>query len=141
MRMRWYSRPAIGGKMRTQVSDVATAGEVALGVQNLLHHPDVTRIDIVTKDYVPDPKPRTKAQAIEWEQADHPKGEYWVGTINGKKVADVFQNRDVNTQPTYTLHLGDLTTDSWGEVASIESGKRAAQRALNKVVRALLGEV
>lgn len=140
MRMRWYYRPAIGGKMRTDVSDVTTPGEVALGVQNLLHHPDVTRIDIVTKDYVPDPKPRTKAQTIVWKQTDHPKGEYWIGTVAGRKVASVFANRDVQSKPTYTLHLGDLGSD-WGEAASIESGKRAAQRALNKVVRALLGEV
>lgn len=78
-----------------------------------------------------------KAREITWTQTDHPHGEFWVGTIGGRTVADVFGPRSAS-KPHYTLRLGD--SGEWGDAATIESAKRSAQKALNKVVQVLIGE-
>ncbi len=84
----------------------------------------------------PSQQKAVRAKSTEWTQEPHPKGELWIGRINGEKVADVFAPSEGGRTPYYSLYLGALGPQ-YVDVASIESGKRAAQRALNKVVQIL----
>lgn len=114
--------------------------EAKQAIENLLNHPPVTRVEITPKDSPPEtPQPQpVKAQKIEWKQAPDPKGELWLGFIGGRKVADVYANNSGTEKPHYSLHLGE-ESEKYVECSSIESGKRSAQRVLNKVVQGLVG--
>jgi hypothetical protein len=121
-------------------------GEVAQAITNLLHHPDkVTRVDITPKGSAPEPAPApkpVKAQSIEWREEAHPKGESWVGYIGDRRVADVFRytyEGSVKESCSYSLFLGGGPDEQYLTCSSIESGKRSAQKALNKVVQTLVG--
>jgi hypothetical protein len=139
-RMRYYLKKDPGQKKsENYVTDIESAQEGARAVENCLLNPSITRVDIVSKDYEPDREP-VLAQKIEWTQEKHPKGELWVGRIGGKKVADVFAPHGGRTRAAhYSVFLGALGPE-YVDVLNIESGKRAAQRAVNKVVQALVGE-
>lgn len=117
-------------------------GEVAQALTNVLHHDNVTRVDITPKGRAPEPAPApkpVKAQSIEWRQGEHPKGELWNGWVGGRLVADVFASSYPDTKPYYTLFLGGGYEERYVDCSSIDSAKRSAQRALNKVVQALVG--
>jgi hypothetical protein len=140
-RMRYYYAKVSGQKKaETSALDISGPGDAATAVQNLMHNAKITRIDIVSGEYEHDREP-VKAKRLEWWQ-DHsyPKGERWEGTLGGKLVATiVHHSAGYGGGCHYSTHLGQFSTE-YTDVSSIDSGKRAAQRALNKVVQALVGE-
>jgi hypothetical protein len=119
--------------------------EAAQAITNLLHHPDkVTRVDITPKGSTPQPAPApkpVKVQRIDWREGEHPRGALWWGYVGERKVADVFHSSEGGSKPHYTLYLGGGDPEEFVECSSIDSAKRRAQGALNKVVQALVGGV
>lgn len=113
--------------------------EVAQALTNVLTHDNVTRVDITPQGYKPEaPKLKpVKAQKIEWREEAHPRGELWWGFIGERKVADVFLGSE-GGKANFTVYLGGGDDEQYIDCSSIESGKRAAQRTLNKVVQALV---
>ncbi|MFI0265564.1 hypothetical protein [Streptomyces luteogriseus] len=114
--------------------------EAAQAIENVLYHDNVTRVDITPKGHEPEAAPAktVKAQKIEWREEAHPRGELWAGFIGERKVADVFASVD-NVKPNYTMYLGGGDDEEYIQCSSVESGKRAAQRVLNKFVQDLVG--
>lgn len=116
-------------------------GEVAQAITNVLTHDNVTRVDITPQGYKPEaPKPKpVKAQKIEWQLREHPRGDLWVGYVGGRMVADVFAPSQEGRKPYYSLFLGGGDDERLVDCSNVEAAKRTAQRALNKVVQALVG--
>ncbi|MFE2099555.1 hypothetical protein [Streptomyces sp. NPDC059468] len=137
-RMRYYLKKDPGQKKsENYATDLTSAQEAARAVENALLI-GVARVDIVSPDYEPDREP-VLAQEIAWVRQEHPTGEHWIGRIAGKKVADVFAPQGGRTRAAqYSVFLGALGPE-YVDVTNVESGKRAAQRAVNKVVQALVG--
>lgn len=79
-----------------------------------------------------------KARKLEWEQVPHRNGEHWVGKLDGRVLADVFVPKSGNSTPHFTMYL-DAEADQYADCATVESGKRGAQRRLNALVAYLTG--
>jgi hypothetical protein len=113
-------------------------------LQHVIDKEGCTRVEAVRRGHPADPpkkKPPVKAQKIEWTQEKHPRGELWVGRISGRMVADVFKGGvgpEVGSLH-YSLYLGGGDDESYVDCSSVESAKRSAQKALNKVVQTLMG--
>ncbi|GHB51867.1 hypothetical protein GCM10010331_44260 [Streptomyces xanthochromogenes] len=81
-------------------------------------------------------KPQTKVRRIEWEQDEtYPKGERWIGRVNGEQVASVVHLSETwGGSCSYMLSLRDVGRFA----ANVDAAKRAAQSAFTKFVRSLL---
>ncbi len=135
----WKLRYWQPGRPKPEVIEVYDDRGIGIDLQALIDKHGATRVEAVRRGHPAEPKknPPVKAQKIEWRQEEHPKGELWVGYIGDRKVADVFQHSD-GTEPSYSVFLG-VDDETYLGCSSIESGKRAAQKALNKVVQTLVG--
>lgn len=79
-----------------------------------------------------------QARKMEWERDEKfSPGERWEGRLDGKVLAVVTDLRPHGSSVLYSLSLGALDEGAI-RVGTIEGGKRAAQRALDRVVRLLL---
>jgi hypothetical protein len=131
---------------RPTVIEVYDDRGIGADLQHAIDNQGCTRVEAVRRGHPAEPKkkPPIKAQSIEWRQEAHPKGELWVGYIGDRKVADVFRytyESSAMDSCNYSLFLGGGDDERFLTCSSIESGKRSAQRALNKVVQALVGGV
>jgi hypothetical protein len=126
---------------RPTVVEVYDDRGIGADLQYAIDNQGCTRVEAVRKGHPVEPKkkPPVKAQSIEWREEKHPKGELWVGYIGGRKVADVFASNRESLKPHYTLHLGGGDEEHYVDCSNVESAKRSAQRALNKVVQTLVG--
>jgi hypothetical protein len=116
--------------------------DAAQALRNLMSsRVGVVRVDITSEDYEPDPAPPVKAQRLEWWQdRSYTMGERWEGTVGGELVASVVHHSAEHSGKChYSVHLGPFGK-AVVDVANVEAGKRAAQRALDKAVQKLLGE-
>lgn len=134
----WKLRYWLPEQPRPTVAEVYDARGIGADLQHVIDNLGCTRVEAVRRGHPAEPKKTTpvKARRIEWVQQEHTNGEFWHGLINGKVVADVFASRWPGRDPHYTLHLGPLSLE-YMDCASVESGKRAAQAALTKVVKLL----
>lgn len=126
---------------RPTVVEVCSDRDIGASLQHYIDKNGATRVEAVRRGH-PAPKPKPKpvtAQKIEWRQGEHPKGELWNGWVGGRLVADVFASSYPDRKPHYTLFLGGGDEEMYVECSSIDSAKRSAQRALNKVVQTLVG--
>jgi hypothetical protein len=138
----WKLRYWKPGEQRPTVVEVYDDRGIGEDLQHVIDNQGCTRVEAVRRGHPADPpkkKPPVKAQSIEWRQEEHPKGEFWVGRIGARVVADVFLHRESESKPHYTLYLGGGVDEQYVECSSIDSAKRSAQRALNKVVQTLVG--
>jgi hypothetical protein len=138
----WKLRYWKPGEQRPTVVEVYDDRGIGADLQHVIDNQGCTRVEAVRRGHPAEPKktPPVKAQRIEWRQEEHPKGEFWVGRIGDRTVADVFGYAGSGEDRfTYSLHLG-VEDEKFERCSSIESGKRSAQRALNKVVQTLVGE-
>jgi hypothetical protein len=123
-------------------TDAHSPEEGAQAVRNLMSsRVGVVRVDITSEDYEPDRVPPVKALRLEWWQdRSYAKGERWEGTVDGELAASVVHHSaEHGGRCHYSVHLGPFgKTDV--DVANVEGGKRAAQRALDKAVQKLVGE-
>jgi hypothetical protein len=103
--------------------------DAAQALRNLMSsRVGVVRVDITSEDYEPDPAPPVKAQRLE----------RWEGTVGGELVASVVHHSAEHSGKChYSVHLGPFGK-AVVDVSSIEAGKKAAQRALDKAVQKLL---
>jgi hypothetical protein len=126
-----------GGKSYESRQTVGSVAEVKQAVENLLLNPRTLRIVIDSGPSMPKKVPPVKVQRIEWGQDEtYPKGERWVGKVNGMTVATVVHLADTwGGSCHYSLDL----VDAGGESTGVESAKRAAQSAFTKFVRSLVG--
>jgi hypothetical protein len=84
--------------------------------------------------------PKNKARTLEWSPAESSAEEVrWEGRIDGRVLATVTDWTASGSSVFYDLPLGELGGGAI-RVSSVEAGKKAAQRALNKVVKFLAGE-
>ncbi|MER5754381.1 hypothetical protein [Streptomyces sp. NPDC002088] len=127
-----------GGKSYDSQQTLRSIGEAVQGVENLLRNPRTLKIVLDSGPSMPRRKPPVKVQRLEWEQDEtYPKGERWVGQVNGKQVATVTHfSASYGGKVNYHVDLGPLSSP-YGGVASVAAGKRAAQAALTKAVRSL----
>lgn len=131
----WKLRYWEPGKSRPTIVEVYDDRGIGADLQYQIDNLGCTRVEAVRKGHPADPPKPVKAKTIEWVEQEHSKGEFWVGRIGDRIVADVFGHKD-GTKPHYSLCLGD-SDEQYIECSSIDSGKRSAQRALNKAVQTL----
>lgn len=126
--------------VKPEVVTVYDERGIGADLQHYIDKNGATRVEAARRGHpAPKPKPKTvKAQSIEWREKEHPKGALWWGFVGERKVADVFAPSEGN-KPSYSLYLGENDVEQLVECSSVESAKRSAQRALNKVVQTLVG--
>jgi hypothetical protein len=137
----WKLRYWQPGEQRPTVVEVYDDRGIGADLQHVIDNQGCTRVEAVRRGHPAEPKkkPPVKVQRLEWEQDEsYPKGERWVGRVNGKRVAVVVHLSDTwGGGCHYHLVLGEIT-DYGGKSTSIDAGKRAAQSAFSKFVKSLL---
>jgi hypothetical protein len=134
----WKLRYWQPGERRPTVVEVYDDRGIGADLQAVINRHGCTRVEAVRKGHPADPPKPVKAQSIEWRRGEHPRGELWVGWTGDRMVADVFLSSE-GGKPHYTLYLGGGDDEQFVECSSVESAKRSAQKALNKVVQTLVG--
>jgi hypothetical protein len=129
---------------RPTVFEVYDDRGIGADLQHAIDKNGCTRVEAVRKGHVMDRPKKTpvRAQKIEWREEEHRKGELWGGYVGDRKVAEVFRYTDegpAKESCSYSLFLGGGDDERYNNCSGVDSGKRAAQRALNKVVQLLVG--
>jgi hypothetical protein len=129
-------------QQRPTVIEVYDDRGIGNDLQHVIDNLGCTRVEAVRKGHPVEPKkkPPVKAQSIEWAlDPSWTRGERWVGRVGGNVIAHVTSHPESMEDPfTVRMLVGELAPE-WPDCSSIESGKRVAQRALNKVVQTLVG--
>ncbi|MFJ6508681.1 hypothetical protein [Streptomyces sp. NPDC091879] len=138
----WKLRYWEPGQPRPTVIEVYDDRGIGADLQHAIDEQGCTRVEAVRRGHPADPKPKpkpVKVQRIEWERDEkYPKGERWLGRVNGKDLATVVhQSATWGGRCSYRLDLGDFG-DSGGYSTNAEGAKRAAQTAFTKLVRSLI---
>lgn len=127
------------GKSQTSQYTVGSVAELKQGVENLVYDPNTLRIVIDGGEKpVKAVKPSVKARTLEWElDESYPKGERWVGKLNGYELAHVIHfGKAWGGDVSYGLDMKPF--DVLGNAATVASGKTMVQRALTQAVKILV---
>lgn len=134
--MRYFLRKAPGEKKaENYAEDIHNTADARQAIENLMNNPEIAMVYFMSEHYEPDNAPTVKARALEWAEGDYSGAELWIGSLGGRAVARVL-HRPGLASAMFRLDMGPFGGE-WRDCRNVESGKRAAQRALNKVLQAL----